>query len=285
MSIKFLYPDPEQKEILDELERISFVLNKPVSKELQKNMHFVKNFTYSLLKTGKSHKKPQIIEKQPIIQPIIKTKPLLITIPKESERIIAPPPPPPSITVEKHPTQPTYTKLKKENNILKYESIEPLMEDQDWKLFTKVKSLIKQQLTSNPNILENENFISEGIKKVSKELKIRFSPDYLKKIKYYLIKYIKGFGRIDPLIQDPRVTSIICKSYDDISVIYNNENLLTNIQFDTNEEMNNFILNLAGRFNKRISEDSPYINFSTVKFKISLNYNPIISSSFRIDKL
>ena len=290
MTIKFLYPNHEQKEIIDELEKITSILDKPVSPQLKKNMRFVNKFTHALLRAGKPYTESRYpkevqfrpIENKPIEKhqlPIFKK----IEIPK---KLIPPPPPPPMLAVEKHPTMPLYTKLTKENNLLKYESLEPEMQQQDWKIFSKVKAIIKQQSMQNPNILENESFISNEVQKAAKELKIKITPDYTKKIQYYLIKNIKGYGRIDPLINDDKVNSIVCNSYSSISVIYNNESLQTNIQFETNEEMNNFILNLAERFNKQISEDSPGLQFTTDLFKISLNYAPLMGrSSFRIDKL
>ncbi len=285
MPIKFLYPDPKQKEMLDELEKINYVLNKPLSPELQKNMRFVKNFTLALFKVTK---------KQPIQKPIEKkqeivAKPLEIKSlpqPKEVKPLAPPPPPPPSISVQKHPSSPISTKLKKTGNLLKYESLEPEMQPQDWKIFTKVKNIIKEQLQKNPNILENSSFLEKEIQKVAEELKIKTTPDYTKKIKYYLVKHIKGFGRIDPLIQDEKVASIICNAYNNISVVYDSEPLQTNIKFRTNEEMNSFVINLAEKFDKKLSENTPTLEFSTDKYKININYNPLMGrSSFKIDKL
>jgi len=257
MTIKFLYPNHEQKEIIDELEKITDILSKPVSQQLKKNMHFVNKFTHALLRAGKPYTEskqefePHFRETKPYIPSKTITK--KIELPKKT---IPPPPPPPLLSIEKHPNLPVYTKLKKEDNLLKYESLEPEMQQQDWKIFSKVKAVIKQQLLQNPNILENESFISNEVQKAAKELKIKITPDYTKKIQYYLIKNI------------------------------NNENLSTNIQFETNEEMNNFILIIAERFNKQISEETPSLEFTTPLFKISINYAPLMGrSSFRIDKL
>ncbi len=281
MTIKFLYPNPQQKEILDELEKISEVLSKEPSLQLKKNMRFVRKFTYALLKTGKS----EPVKKQPVkyIEPEVKE---ITRIIKPEKKVITPlPPPPPVSVIKQHINSQVYTRLRREGNMLKYESIEPVMENQDWKIFTKVRNEIKRQLITNPSILENENFLTEEIKKASKELKIKFSIDYVKKIKYYLIKNIKGFGKIDPLMKDDKVKSIICNSYDNINVVYDNETLSTNIKFNTNEELDDFILNLTEKFNKRVSEENPSIEFSSDKFKVNLNYNPLMGSSFRLDKL
>lgn len=285
MTIQFLYPNPKQKEMLDELEKINYILNKPLSPELKKNMRFVKNFTLSLFKITKAKQIKK--DKHEALQ--IPTKPLEIKSlpqPKEIKPLAPPPPPPPSISVQLHSSQPISTKLKKEGDLLKYESLEPEMENKDWKIFTQVKNTIKTQLQKDPNVLENESFLEKEIQKIAKELKIKTSPDYTKKIKYYLIKNIKGFGKIDPLIQDEKVTSIICNAYDNISVVYDSEPLQTNIKFRTNQEMNSFVVNLAEKFDKKLSENTPSLQFSTNKYKININYNPLMGrSSFRIDKL
>ena len=56
MTIQFLPPNPEQKEALDELEKLLEVLNKPVSKELKHNIKFVRKFTKSLFLAGRSYR-------------------------------------------------------------------------------------------------------------------------------------------------------------------------------------------------------------------------------------
>src|SRR3989344_6738364 len=140
MTIKFLYPNHEQKEIIDELEKITDILSKPVSPQLKKNMHFINKFSHALLRAGKPYTesrqemqfRPQIIEKQYSPSKIITKK-------IEAPRKLAIPPPtlPPILAIEKHPNLPVYIKLKKEDNLLKYESLEPEMQQQDWKKFSK----------------------------------------------------------------------------------------------------------------------------------------------------
>ena len=89
---------------------------------------------------------------------------------------------------------------------------------------------------------------------------------------------------MDPLIKNSDVSEIICNSYNNIRVKYQNELIPTNIQFDTNEELDNFILNLAEKSNKKISELQPDLQLMFGNLKISAFYNPIMGSRFTIIK-
>ena len=55
MPIHFLSPNPEQKEALDELEKLLEVLDKKPSKNLMRNTRFIRKFTRGMLIAGKRY--------------------------------------------------------------------------------------------------------------------------------------------------------------------------------------------------------------------------------------
>ena len=302
MPIHFLSPNPEQKEALDELEKLLEVLDRKPSKNLRRNTRFVRKFTRGMLFAGKKYSGKTTQLKAQFEQ--IETKQLM---PEVRERIIVherqkvqqqktppmpPPPPPPPVAPEQginikgggKSFDSFVQKVSKENGVLKFNIIEPEMESVDWKIFNEVKSRLKQQIIKDPGFLEKENPLIDEIKATCKKLNIKYSESYLKKIKYYLVKYLKGFGKMDPLIKNSDVSEIICNSYNNIRVKYQNELIPTNIQFDTNEELDNFILNLAEKSNKKISELQPDLQLMFSNLKISAFYNPIMGSRFTIVK-
>ena len=295
MTTKFLYPDQTRDKVMEELDRLVAVLDKPKNPEIEKNIRFLRNFTKSLFMIA--HKKPlrpkfsRTIEEY---RPLESSKP--IEIKQETKPLppkILPPPPLPSpkpISLPPKMKLPEIEKnniiqLKKENNTLIYDVVEPRMESMDWQIYNELKPVIQETIKKNPNIIQDQNFIPSEIQKIAKRLKIKYSPDYARKIKYYLEKNLKGYGKLDPLIRDNRVRKIICNSYDDIKVVFESETLPTNIEFDSNEELNNFIVNLAERNGKKISELEPYLEIKNPIMEVRVNYSPLTTSSFTITKI
>ncbi|MAF50566.1 MAG: hypothetical protein CMH64_00585 [Nanoarchaeota archaeon] len=284
MSTKFLYPNENNNKTLEELDRIVKILQKPKSPELKKNIRILRAFSKSLFII--SHKKPKSTKMQQPLQ----TQPL----PKvqQSSAPLPPPPPPAPKAATPKPSQPqeeikqnNISKLKKENGKLVYDLIEPAMESQDWKIYNKLRQVVKKNITKDPTILEKSSFLESEIKKAATELKIKYSDSYIQKIKYYLEKNIKGFGKMDPLMHDSRVKEISCNSYNDIKVVFESETLPTNIQFDTNQELNNFILGLSEKYGKPVSDTKPDLEIKLPNMEIKANYNPITTSSFTIKKI
>jgi len=299
MSIQFLSPNPEQKEALDELEKLLEVLERKPSRRQKNNIRFVKSFTQALLVAGKNRSSSSVktkkfqksveIEVKPAEEKIIEEK-------KPLPKIIPVPPPPPPRPMPSSPQLGVNIKgggksfesfvqnVYKENGVLRFNIIEPEMEPLDWRIFNEVKPKLKQQIIKEPSVLERENFLTDEIKNACTKLKIKYSDSYLRKIKYYLVKYIKGFGKMDPLIKDSDVAEILCNSYNNIKVKYKNEFIPTNIQFDTNEELDNFILNIAEKSNQKVSEANPELIASLQGLRVSAFYNPIMGSRFTIVK-
>ena len=290
MSIQFLPPNPEQKRALEELENYMKLLDTEPSKELKQNIRFVKSFTKSLLLAGKYRYKPEkkhieIIQKSVHVKPVMKKeiKPIIKPLPPSAPHAPNSMPEAPQ-AVQIHHEASAQPEILEENGVLRFNIIEPEMDSQDWKIFNQLKPKIRQLIMDYPNALTKEDLLLNEIKKSLKNLNIKYSESHFKKIKYYLIKYLKGYGKIDPLINEKKITSIICNSYNDIKVVYNGKTLNTNIKFDTNEELDNFIMNLAERYHKELSESSPELTMVLPNLSISSFYNPIMGSRFTINK-
>ena len=269
--IRFLYPNEEQKEILAKLDNITKTLAKPPSPNLKKNIRFINNFTEALFLTGKKLSTPKIKPK------IIKPKVIKPKIKK-----IIPKPLPPAPAPQKLP-QKEFNFKKKDDTLIYEPKLHPLEKD-DLKIYNELKTQIAEQVMKDPETLENDSFINNKIKEICKKLKIKYSDSYSQKMKEHLTQNLKGFGKLEPLIQDPRIKSITCNSYNNITVSFNNEQLKSSIKFSNNTELENFIKRVAIKYNKQVSEQNPNLEVSLPNFKISAIYNPIMGSSFTITK-
>lgn len=294
MSIQFLPPLESQTQILRELEKITETLSKPHSPKTKQYKRFLNSFTKSLFLVSKRKqpkKQPQPLPEAKQIKKPSRLEP--IEIPKVPQSLLQqpklppmPPPPPAPLKPQPLPLEKgIISSLKEENGILTFDIAEPIMETKDWEIYTNTKEKIYQKALQNPLVLEDTNYLNSLIKESCKELKIKYSDDYIRKIKYYLVKNIKGYGKIDPLIRDSRVSSIICNSYNDLNVIFQGKQIPTSIKFDSNEELNNFIITLGDKLNKKLSDDNPTLDIKTPNLEVHALYNPITTSKFTIKKL
>src|SRR3990167_2902392 len=169
MTTKFLYPDLTRDKVMEELDRLVAVLDKPKNPEIEKNIRFLRNFTKSLFMVA--HKKPL---RPKFSRTIEEYRPL------ESSKPISLPPKMKLPEIEKN----NIIQLKKENNTLIYDVVEPRMESLDWQIYNELKPVIQETIKKNPNIIQDQNFIPSEIQKIAKRLKIKYSPDYAKKIKF-----------------------------------------------------------------------------------------------------
>lgn len=113
------------------------------------------------------------------------------------------------------------------------------------------------------------------------------SEDQLTNIKYYVINSLFALGRIEPLMHDPKVTTIICDGVgENIRVKRDNKLLKTNILFQDKEDLDGFLAKLAKKINKTLNESNPVIDtvHRNYRFSIILGLHGA-SSKFTIKKI
>ncbi|UCG45668.1 MAG: type II/IV secretion system ATPase subunit [Candidatus Bathyarchaeota archaeon] len=85
-----------------------------------------------------------------------------------------------------------------------------------------------------------------------------------KKIQYYLERDIIGYGKIDPLMFDPYIEDISCNGPRKPMFLWhrNYENIKTNILFQNEEKLNNFIMRIVHRAGKHVSIAFPIVDIT-----------------------
>ncbi len=80
-------------------------------------------------------------------------------------------------------------------------------------------------------------------------------------IKYHLIREKVGVGLLEPLLRDPYLEDISCSGLGNIFVVHKLfENMETNIRFESEEELDNFIIKLGEKIGKPISTARPVVD-------------------------
>jgi len=101
------------------------------------------------------------------------------------------------------------------------------------------------------------------------------SPIGIQKIQYYLERNIVGYGKIDPFMHDPYVEDISCGGVNKPIFLWHRvyENIKTNVFFDTEEELNDFIMKIVHKAGKHVSIAFPIVDVTLPgKHRLAVSY-------------
>ena len=157
----------------------------------------------------------------------------------------------------------------------RYNLIEPHLDDNEIKVLNKI-------LKKRPKNMD------KGWKKIQKYGRIFKVPeDNLNNIKYFVVNYLFGLGKIEPLVYDKDVTEIHCENYNaPLKVDYNGKIIETNISFSSKEQLDNFILELASKAGQKIKRKKPSVSFNyrDLYFECTVGFEKDSISKFLIKK-
>lgn len=156
----------------------------------------------------------------------------------------------------------------KNSKTLIYEVIEPILNEKEKRYLEKIKELILEYLDVDlSNIKSNEKLtkiIEETIKKILNILKIKIETESFLKISYYIFRDFIGLNEIEPLINDPYIEDISCNGIN-IPIYVTHRyfgNIKTNVSFDNEEKIKEFIVKLAQRCGRHVSYAEPILEGS-----------------------
>ena len=191
---------------------------------------------------------------------------------------------------EKQPEKPTTPQVIEKNLILdkitdkvlasvkvldKYTLIEPQINDNDNKVLAKVLRKKPKNMEKGWNL----------INKYGKRFNI--PPDNFTSIKYYVVNFLFGLGKIEPLVYDKDISEIICEGINKpIKVRYADKILGTNIIYTNKEDLDNFIYDVAYRSKQKINKRKPTATFSyrEMNFECAVGFEKNSDSRFTIKK-
>lgn len=157
----------------------------------------------------------------------------------------------------------------------KYYIIEPILDDNDTKVLNKV-------LHKRPKNME------KGWKLISKYgNKLKVPTDHFTNIKYFVVNFLYGLGRVEPLVYDKDIKEVYCDGHNKpIRVKYNDKIIETNIVYPTKDELENFIYDLSYKVKQKIKNNNPSIkfNFRDLYFETTISFTPETTSKFLIKK-
>src|SRR5579885_1592653 len=199
--------------------------------------------------------------------------------------------------VKKYPLQPPFSYANilynKDKSTYLYFVDELRLNREDTMIFQTLYKLIEESLESPSKSGNNQNF-EEHLNMILKENEKMFlnhsSMSSIEKVKYYLKRDIVGFGLIDPIMHDVNIEDVSCSGTDKPIFIWHRhyDSIPTNIQYESNEQLNSFVSRIVFRAGKHISTAFPISDLALQgNHRISVLYQKEVTpkgTSFTIRK-
>ncbi len=121
---------------------------------------------------------------------------------------------------------------------------------------------MSSERVSVPHGKGRAQYLEERIEELARKEKGVKGEDGLNRIKYLLLRDFLGYGKIDEIMGDSNVEDISCDGAGIPLYIYHRkyQNMRTNVVFEDERELNNFIVLLAQRGNRQVSVSDPILD-------------------------
>ncbi|MCK5347259.1 MAG: type II/IV secretion system ATPase subunit, partial [Candidatus Heimdallarchaeota archaeon] len=146
-----------------------------------------------------------------------------------------------------------------------YQIHEPVLSNEDETLMHTLMRIFRIQTEVDVYDIDEDKKIEQLTEKLEKIIKIHritIPSEVKEKIFYYLIRTFIGYGKIDVLMHDDEIEDISCDGCNVPIFIYhrNYESIRTNIIYESEEELNAFVVKLSQICGKQISIYEPIID-------------------------
>ena len=160
-----------------------------------------------------------------------------------------------------------YAKILKNMDTLEknYKVIEPYLTEEEQKILNFIWETLLKTFNMRLDELDNkkiENYLTDQVKEVIKSYEINIDELSKKKILYYIKRESLGFGKIDPLMNDPHIEDISCDGAGVPIFLYHRKygSVRSNIEFKGEDELSYFVVRLAQKCGKHISIAEPMLD-------------------------
>ncbi len=135
-------------------------------------------------------------------------------------------------------------------------------------IYNRILEILLAEIESpKEEITDPRKFFANEAKKIVD--KYRITLGWLPDVSWYKILYhaerdLVGFGKIDPLMRDPNIEDISCDGVNRPVYIWHRvfESIETNLQFESDEELDNLVVKLVHMAGKHVSSAFPIVDAS-----------------------
>lgn len=184
--------------------------------------------------------------------------------------------------------------IDKETGKLQYLTIEPTMDEHEKQTLRRLKTIIKEEANVPLAVLKDEalikDYLTKQIKRAIKTFKLKIPEDSVEKFIYYIKRDFLGYGILDILIRDPNIEDISCNGTGIPIYVWHrqHESIRTNVRYQSKEELDSFITQLAYKAGHQISVSRPILEGALPEgFRVHLTLEEIskLGDTFTIRKV
>jgi flagellar protein FlaI len=156
--------------------------------------------------------------------------------------------------------------VENEKNEVKYSLLEPTLTELDTQLLTELKNILWDELSINTkgfkNEAEAEEFLKYKILETAIKYRINVDANTLGKYQYYITRDFLGYGKIDGIMRDENIEDVSCDGTNSPVFVWHRkyESIPSNVTFETNQELENFVFKLAYLCGRHISIAQPILD-------------------------
>jgi len=148
----------------------------------------------------------------------------------------------------------------------RYMVIEPTLSQKDKENFETLRKMLMVELTIDLKKINSKKDAETRLKKklwsLIKKYELDIPEKSLAKIYYHAVRNFTRYGKIDPLMHDKMIEEISCDGTKIPLYIWHREyeSMPTNVMFETDEELENFVRKLAYQSGKHVSIAEPIVD-------------------------
>ncbi|MFW5918374.1 MAG: type II/IV secretion system ATPase subunit [Haloferacaceae archaeon] len=144
----------------------------------------------------------------------------------------------------------------------RYYAVEPSTDEFDQMLLSRVINDIRDPLLYGRQGTQptDEATLRDELRDLLQRYGVDVEMNSFHTLLYYLSRDFRGYGKLDPLMNDPHIEDISCDGYELPIFVYHDEHtdIETNVSFGA-EELDNYVIRLAQRSGRHVSVGDPVV--------------------------
>ena len=145
-----------------------------------------------------------------------------------------------------------------------YYVVEPKASKQEQEDLDTIKTVLQRALNINRETLEEtqEDFLKQAVDDILDSYRLKSRKSNRAKIHYFIERDLIGYGKIDTMMRDPNIEDVSCDGPGVEIFVYHRrfESLRTNVMWEDELELEQYIIRIAQRCGKHISIAEPLLD-------------------------
>jgi len=145
-----------------------------------------------------------------------------------------------------------------------YYVVEPKASKQELEDLQTIKDVLQRALNIERDTLDEsqEDFLKQAVDDILDSYRLKSRKSNRQKIHYYIERDLIGYGKIDTMMKDPNIEDVSCDGPGVEIFVYHRrfESLRTNVMWEDELELEQYIIRMAQRCGKHISIAEPLLD-------------------------